>query len=84
MAAPCHICGSTVIRDTGECDFCGAYVCKECNSLHLGEADRPCPGNGVPIPAEAEQPPRTWRKTFDILALLREAADAVEEPADRT
>lgn len=51
----CLVCGSTARRSTGECDACGSYVCHDCGRLHLGEADRPCPGGGVPVPKAESQ-----------------------------
>lgn len=47
---PCPCCGRTHKNPTGECSFCGTYVCSTCSCLHIGEATRPCPGNGIPVP----------------------------------
>ncbi len=52
----CFVCGSAARRSTGECDACGSYVCRDCGRLHLGEADRPCPGRGVPVPKVEVRP----------------------------
>lgn len=52
MSARCPVCGSARKRNTGECDMCGAYVCRDCEMLHLGPATDPCPGNGTPVPEQ--------------------------------
>ena len=37
---------------TGECSHCGTYICKTCEKMHLGDATKACPGDGVPVPRE--------------------------------
>jgi len=54
-AVRCVVCAQRARSATGECAFCGSYVCAECGRLHLGPANEPCPGKnaGVPVPQEA-------------------------------
>jgi len=47
---PCRACGKYATTPTGECSNCGAYVCMGCHLMHLGNASRPCPGGGTPVP----------------------------------
>lgn len=48
----CVICGACSRASSGECSFCGVYVCTVCHGLHLGDASSACPGDGVPAPRE--------------------------------
>lgn len=54
----CPICGKivkalTIAKAlTGECPHCGTYLCKTCEKMHLGDATKVCPGDGVPVPRE--------------------------------
>lgn len=48
----CPICGKADKAPTGECSHCGTYICKTCEKMHLGDATKACPGDGVPVPRE--------------------------------
>lgn len=47
----CPMCGHHEKTSTGECAFCGVYVCAECKNMHFGEPGH-CPGEGVPVPSK--------------------------------
>lgn len=48
----CPICGKSSKAFTGECSYCGTYICKTCEKMHYGDATQACPGQGIAVPRE--------------------------------